>query len=51
MKGSDSLEQTIRDENTVTSLPILTILAARIVLTSADIEKGALLASLKYCLT
>lgn len=25
MKGADSLEQTIRDENTTTSLPILTI--------------------------
>lgn len=25
MKGSDSLEQTIREENTVTSLPIITI--------------------------
>ena len=36
MKGKDSLEQVLREENTLTSLPVLTIGDADRVLTDAD---------------
>jgi hypothetical protein len=36
MKGKDSLEQVLREENTSTSLPVVTIGDANRVLTDAD---------------